>query len=53
MLSHSPTQKRGANDLCAYGAMEIGAMIVNKVASCDWPDTMCSLAGILHEARYT
>jgi hypothetical protein len=38
MLTHFPTLKRGANDHCASGAIEIGPMMVNKTDSCDCPD---------------
>ena len=32
-----PTLKRGANDRCAPGAIEIGTSLVNKRDSCDCP----------------
>ncbi len=35
MLTRLPTLKRGANNHCAYGAIEIGIKLVNKMESCD------------------
>ena len=32
-----PTLKRGANDHCASGAMEIGISLVYKMDTCDRP----------------
>jgi hypothetical protein len=37
MLTRFPTLKRGANNPCAYGAIEIGTKLVNKMDSCDCP----------------
>jgi len=37
MLTHFPTLKRGANDRCASGAIEVGSKLVNSTDSCDCP----------------
>jgi len=38
LLAALPTLKRGANDRCASGAIQIGTSLVNKRASCDCPE---------------
>jgi len=37
-LATFPTLKRGANNRCASGAIELGTSLINKVSSCDCPD---------------
>jgi len=38
LLALFPTLKRGANDRCASGAIEIGTSVVNKMGSSDCPE---------------
>ena len=40
--------KRGANDRCASGAMEIETRLVNKMDSCDRPDRLLRQAAGCH-----